>query len=185
MLKFLIYTVAVAVIAVLGFDTFQAFTGKATLPTLVETAVGWAAILAIAVTAFVKSVSGSFGSFSFRRKSNKVTAEDVKDSVDSVSSTVDDISNTVDSVERNTDTILDKLSDIADRLGPVPDGYVATVNTFDENGKLVKVYDLQPSDSYEEALSDARDSIRARAEEGNPVVEPRITVAPVFFPGDN
>lgn len=188
MLKFLTYTVAVAILAVLGFDTYAVITHTATPLQAVEAAVGIAAILAIAIAAFIKAVSGSWSSFRSRRK---VTLAEVADNVDTLDSKVDDLDSSVDSVKESVDDLdskvdgldskVDDISETLDeRLGPAPFGFVATVNTLDENGKLVRLYDLPVSDSYEEAVQDAKDSVEAREEEGNPVQNARITVVPVF-----
>ena len=101
----------------------------------------------------------------------------MEDKVDTVESKVDDIDSKVDTVDSKVDDINSTLDS---RLGPEPDGFVAVINTTDENGKLVKLYDLPVSSTYEDAIQDARDSLQARAEEGNPVAEAKITVVPVY-----
>ena len=181
MLKFLIYTVAIAILAVLGFDAYAVITHTATPLQAVEAAVGLAAILAIAVAAFVKSVSGSAWP-SFRKR--KVTLDELSGNVDSLSEDLDDARDDIRSVRNSVDDVSDDVNDIKDtldsRLGPTPCGYVATINSTDENGKLFKVYDLPVEETYEEALDAARESVRAREAEGAPVTDARITVVPVF-----
>ena len=168
MTKFLIYIVAAAILVLLGVDTFLVATGKGTPNTIVELAVGGGAILAFAIAAFVRTIGG-FSWPSWHRK-RKTTIEDVEDKVDTVESKVDDIDSKVDDINSTLDS----------RLGPEPDGFVAVINTTDENGKLVKLYDLPVSSTYEDAIQDAKDSLQARAEEGNPVAEAKITVVPVY-----
>lgn len=175
MTKFLIYIVAIAILVLLGVDTFFVATGKGTPTTIVELAVGGGAILAFAIAAFVKTIGG-FSWPSWHRK-RKTTIEDVDSKVDSVESKVDDIDTKVDSVDSKVDDINSTLDN---RLGPEPDGFVAVINTTDENGKLVKLYDLPVSSTYDDAIQDAKDSLQARAEEGNPVAEAKITVVPVY-----
>lgn len=168
MTKFLIYIVAFAILVLLGVDTFLVATGKGTPNTIVELAVGGGAILAFAIAAFVKTIGG-FSWPSWHRK-RKTTIEDVEDKVGTVESKVDDIDSKVDDINSTLDS----------RLGPEPDGFVAVINTTDENGKLVKLYDLPVSSTYEDAIQDAKDSLQARADEGNPVAEAKITVVPVY-----
>ena len=168
MTKFLIYIVAAAILVLLGVDTFLVATGKGTPNTIVELAVGGGAILAFAIAAFVRTIGG-FSWPSWHRK-RKTTIEDVEDKVDTVESKVDTVDSKVDDINSTLDS----------RLGPEPDGFVAVINTTDENGKLVKLYDLPVSSTYEDAIQDARDSLQARAEEGNPVAEAKITVVPVY-----
>lgn len=175
MTKFLIYIVAFAILVLLGVDAFFVATGQGTLNTIVELAVGGGAILAFAIAAFVKTIGG-FSWPSWHRK-RKTTIEDVEDKVKSVDSKVDDIDSKVDTVDSKVDGINSTLDS---RLGPEPDGFVAVINTTGENGKLVKLYDLPVSSTYDDAIQDAKDSLQARAEEGNPVVEAKITVVPVY-----
>ena len=175
MTKFLIYIVAFAILVLLGVDAFFVATGQGTLNTIVELTVGGGAILAFAIAAFVKTIGGiSWPSWHRKRKT---TIEDVEDKVKSVDSKVDDIDSKVDTVDSKVDGINSTLDS---RLGPEPDGFVAVINTTGENGKLVKLYDLPVSSTYDDAIQDAKDSLQARAEEGNPVVEAKITVVPVY-----
>lgn len=175
MTKFLIYIVAFAILVLLGVDTFFVATGKGTPNTIVELAVGGGAILAFAIAAFVKTIGG-FSWPSWHRK-RKVTLDEVNDKVDDVDSKVDSVDSKVDDIDSKVDGINSTLDS---RLGPEPDGFVAVINTTDENGKLVKLYDLPVSSTYDDAIQDAKDSLQARAEEGNPVVEAKITVVPVY-----
>ena len=175
MTKFLIYIVAFAILVLLGVDAFLVATGKGTPNTIVELAVGGGAILAFAIASFVKTIGG-FSWPTWHRK-RKTTIADVEDKVSAVDSKVDDIDSKVDSVDSKVDDINSTLND---RLGPEPDGFVAVINTTDENGKIVKLYDLPVSNTYDDAIQDAKDSLQARAEEGNPVTEAKITVVPVY-----
>ena len=168
MTKFLIYIVAFAILVLLGVDTFFVATGKGTPTTIVELAVGGGAILAFAIAAFVKTIGG-FSWPSWHRK-RKTTIEDVEDKVDDIDSKVDTVDSKVDDINSTLDS----------RLGPEPDGFVAVINTTDENGKLVKLYDLPVSSTYDDAIQDAKDSLQARRDEGNPVTEAKITVVPVY-----
>lgn len=168
MTKFLIYIVAAAILVLLGVDTFFVATGKGTPTTIVELAVGGGAILAFAIAAFVRTVGGF--SWPSWHRSRKVTIDEVDDKVDDIDSKVDDIDSKVDDINETLDN----------RLGPEPDGFVAVINTTDDDGKIVKLYDLPVSDTYEDAIQAARDSLQARRDEGNPVAEAKITVVPVY-----
>lgn len=175
MTKFLIYIVAAAILVLLGVDTFLVATGKGTPTTVVELAVGAGAIVAFAGAAFVRTVGGF--SWPSWHRSRKVTIDEVDDKVDSLDSKVDDIDSKMDSVDSKVEDINETLDN---RLGPEPDGFVAVINTTDDDGKIVKLYDLPVSDTYEDAIQAARDSLQARRDEGNPVTEAKITVVPVY-----
>ena len=182
MTKFLIYIVATAILVLLGVDTFLVATGKGTPATVVELAVGAGAILAFAGAAFVRTVGG-FPWPSWHR-SRKVTIDDVDDKVDTVDNKVDTLDTKVDELDGKVDSVDSKVGDIDEtldsRLGPEPDGFVAVINTTGEDGKIVKLYDLPVSDTYEDAIQAARESLQARAEEGNPVEDAKVTVVPVY-----
>lgn len=175
MTKFLIYIVAAAILVLLGVDTFFVATGKGTPTTIVELAVGGGAILAFAIAAFVKTIGGF--SWPSWHRSRKVTIDEVDDKVDTLDSKVDDIDSKMDSVDSKVEDINETLDN---RLGPEPDGFVAVINTTDDDGKIVKLYDLPVSDTYEDAIQAARESLQARRDEGNPVTEAKITVVPVY-----
>lgn len=176
MAKFLIYIVAIAILTVFGVDIYQVLTKQATLHTIVETAVVAGAIVAFAAAAFVKTIGGFSFHWPFHRK-HRVTLDDVDDKVQDVSRVVDNMRDDVNTIDGKVDDINDTLDN---RLGPEPDGYVATISTMDANGKLVKLYDLPVSDTYEDAVQDARESLQARREEGNPVTEAKVTIVPVY-----
>jgi hypothetical protein len=175
MTKFLIYIVAAAILVLLGVDTFFVATGKGTPTTIVELAVGGGAILAFAIAAFVRTIGGF--SWPSWHRSRKVTIDEVDDKVDTLDSKVDDIDSKMDSVDSKVEDINETLDN---RLGPEPDGFVAVINTTDDDGKIVKLYDLPVSDTYEDAIQAARESLQARRDEGNPVTEAKITVVPVY-----
>lgn len=175
MTKFLIYIVAAAILVLLGVDTFFVATGKGTPTTVVELAVGAGAIVAFAIAAFVRTIGGF--SWPSWHRSRKVTIDEVDDKVDTLDSKVDDIDSKMDSVDSKVEDINETLDN---RLGPEPDGFVAVINTTDDDGKIVKLYDLPVSDTYEDAIQAARDSLQARRDEGNPVTEAKITVVPVY-----
>ncbi len=182
MTKFLIYIVAAAILVLLGVDTFFVATGKGTPTTIVELAVGGGAILAFAIAAFVKTIGGF--SWPSWHRSRKVTIDEVDDKVDTLDSKVDTLDSKVDDVDSKVDSVDSKVEDINEtldnRLGPEPDGFVAVINTTDDDGKIVKLYDLPVSDTYEDAIQAARESLQARRDEGNPVTEAKITVVPVY-----
>lgn len=175
MTKFLIYIVAAAILVLLGVDTFLVATGKGTPTNIVELAVGGGAILAFAIAAFVKTIGGF--SWPSWHRGRKVTIDEVDSKVDNLSTQVDDIDSKMDSVDSKVDDINETLDG---RLGPEPDGFVAVINTTDEDGKIVKLYDLPVSDTYQDAIQAARESLQARIDEGNPVAEAKITVVPVY-----
>jgi hypothetical protein len=175
MTKFLIYIVAAAILVLLGVDTFFVATGKGTPTTIVELAVGGGAILAFAIAALVRTIGGF--SWPSWHRSRKVTIDEVDDKVDTLDSKVDDIDSKMDSVDSKVEDINETLDN---RLGPEPDGFVAVINTTDDDGKIVKLYDLPVSDTYEDAIQAARESLQARRDEGNPVTEAKITVVPVY-----
>lgn len=176
MAKFLIYIVAIAILTVFGVDIYQVLTKQATLHTIVETAVVAGAIVAFAAAAFVKTIGGFSFHWPFHRK-HRVTLDDVDDKVQDVSRVVDNMRDDVNIIDSKVDDINNTLDN---RLGPEPDGYVATISTMDANGKLVKLYDLPVSDTYNDAVQDARESLQARREEGNPVAEAKVTIVPVY-----
>ena len=168
MTKFLIYIVAAAILVLLGVDTFFVATGKGTPETIVELAVGGSAILAFAVAAFVRTVGGL--TWPSWHRGRKVTVDDVDDKVDTLDDKVDTLDDKVDTLDETIDS----------RLGPEPDGFVAVINATGEDGKVVRLYDLPVSDTYGDAIQAARESLRARTGEGNPVPGARITVVPVY-----
>ena len=176
----LIYIVAAGIVAVIGADTFLVATGRGTPESIVELAVGAAAILAFAGVAFVKTVGG----IPWPSRGRKVTIQDVDSKVDSLDSSVDSLDSKVDGLDSKVDDIDSKVDSIRDtvdeRLGETPDGFVPVINTVGPDGKLVRLYDLPVADTYEDAIQAARDSIAAREEEGNPVAEAKVTVVPVF-----
>ena len=188
MTKFLIYTVAAAILVLLGVDTFLVATGRGTPTTVVELAVGGGAILAFAVAAFVRTVGG----FSWPwHRGRRVTVDEVDSKVDNLDSKVDDVDSKVDALDDKVDTLdskVDALDDkvddiretVAERLGEAPDGFVPVINTVGPDGKLVRLYDLPVADTYEDAIQAARESIAAREAEGNPVPEAKVTVVPVY-----
>ena len=206
MQRFLVYTVAIAILILVGYDTFAILTGTATASTIAEAAVGWGVILSLAVVAFIKTVANSTwtGSQSRSPQAQRSFPDDIKtfltgklDSlysrISTCISTVERTISRVDSameklrgLEESTEGISSTVSDMKSTVDslvtdPTPDAFVATINTLDDNGKLVKLYDLEPEDTYEIALEKARESLEARKEEGNPVENARITVLPVFY----
>ncbi len=213
MQRFLDYTVAIAILILIGYDTFAILTGTATASTIAEAAVGWGVILALAVVAFIKTVSNStwtgsqsrspqaprsfpdeiktfitskFDSLYSRISVCISTAERAIDKIERLSSRFDTAIEKLNTLEDSTDGISSTVSDMKSTVesfvaDPKPDAFVATINTLDDNGKLIKLYDLEPEDTYEVALEKARKSLEARKEEGNPVDNARITVLPVFY----
>jgi hypothetical protein len=169
--KVLIYIVAIAIVILLGFDAYLAIAGKATPTTIVELAVGIAAILAFAAIAFAKTVGG----FHWHRKERENALEC---KLDEISAEIEACRETIADSVSTVETLRD---DIDSRLGLKPDAWEATVNTVDEHGKLVPVYSLEPEDTQEDAVSAARNSIEARDAEGNTVENARITLRPVFY----
>ncbi|MBR2305795.1 MAG: hypothetical protein IKA48_01040 [Fibrobacter sp.] len=182
MTKFLIYIVAAAILVLLGVDTFFVATGKGTPTTIVELAVGGGAILAFAIAAFVRTIGGF--SWPSWHRSRKVTIDEVDSKVDDIDDKVDTLDSKVDDIDDKVDTLDSKVDGISEtldgRLGPEPAGFVAVINTTDDDGKIVKLYDLPVSDTYEDAIQAARESLQARIDEGNPVTEAKITVMPVY-----
>lgn len=180
MLKTLIYTVALAVLGVAGFNTYLIASGQASPTTIVETVAVYAVIVILAVTAFVKAV-GSPWSFRFPLFGKKRKAwEELSDKIDTLADETDTLK---DEFQETAADIRERLNDLHDTVDepPKPDAWVATINTVDENGKLVKVYDLAPEDTTEEALAAARGSLMARDTEGQPVKDARITLAPIYY----
>lgn len=173
--KVLIYIVATAIIILLGVDAYLAIAGKATPTTIVELAVGVAAIFAFATAAFIRTVGG----FSFPWRRNTQTDEDtLADKLDDISSEIEACRDSVSDSVRTIETLRD---DIDSRLGPKPDAWEATINTTDEYGKLVPVYSLEPEDTQDDAIAAAHNSIESRDAEGNPVENARITLRPVYY----
>ncbi|MBR2198371.1 MAG: hypothetical protein IJ909_08170 [Fibrobacter sp.] len=213
MQRFLVYTVAIAILILIGYDTFAILTGTATASTIAEAAVGWGVILALSVVAFIKTVSNStwtgskarspqaphsfpdeiktfiaskFDSLYSRISVCITTAERAIDRIERMGSKVDSAMEQLHGLEETTEgissTVFDMKSTVESFVAdPKPDAFVTTINTMDDNGKLVKLYDLEPEDTYELALEKARESLEARKEEGNPVENARITVLPVFY----
>ena len=204
MKNFLIYIVAIAILALVGVDGYFVYTRQASTQTIVEFAVGVGALLAWAAVSFAHVIGGIHISLpSFRRKpkpgttadDDQVTLSDINEkvgdlssSVESVQSDVSGMGETLDSLKETVNGTLDGLKETVDGIketveanfGQAPEGFVATINTEYPDGKLHKVYDLPVSDSYEDALEDARKSLEARQREGQPVLEPKITVVPVY-----
>ena len=181
MIKTLVYTVAAAILAVTGFNTYLLATGQATPHTVVEAVTAYAVIIVLAGAAFVKAV-GSPWTFRLGRKKQQL-----QDAWDGLSSKIDGLaeetSSLKDEFSETADDIRERLDSIEEKVDepPTPDAWVATVNTLDDNGKLVRVYDLKPEDTQEEAIASARGSLMARDTEGQPVDNARITVTPVFY----
>ena len=183
MIKTLIYTVAAAILAVAGFNTYLIASGQASPTTVVETVAVYAVILVLAGAAFVKAVgSPNIHLPSFGKK--KTAEQDAWDNLDSKLDTLSEETDSLkDELHETADDIKDSIQSLRDRIDepPTPDAWVATINSLDENGKLVKVYDLPPEDTVEEALASAHGSLMARDTEGRPVDNARITVSPVYF----
>ena len=193
MKNFLIYIVAIAILALVGVDGYFVYTRQASPQTIVEFAVGAGALLAWAAVSFVHVIGGIHISLpSFRRKpkpattddDDQVTLSDINDKVGDLSSSVESVQSDVSGMGETLDSLKDTVDGIKEtveaNLGQAPEGFVATINTEYPDGKLHKVYDLPVSDSYEAALEDARESLEARKREGQPVLEPKITVVPVY-----
>ena len=183
MLKTLVYTVAAAIIAVTGFNTFLLVTGQASPTTVIETVAVYAVIVVLAGAAFVKAVGSpnfSLPSFGKRKKAEQDAWDNLDSKLDTLSDETDSLK---DELHETADDIKDSIKELRDRIDepPTPDAWVATINSLDENGKLVKVYDLPPEDSVEEALASARGSLMARDTEGQPVSNASITIAPVYY----
>jgi hypothetical protein len=178
--KVLIYIVAIAIIILLGVDAYLAIAGKATAITIVELAVGVAAIFAFAAAAFVRTIGGF--SFPWRRKTD---ADDESDPVnDRLDEIITHVAACCDSLSETRNIVESTSEDLLDRLGPKPDAWEATVNTVDEYGKLVPVYSLKPEDTRTDALEAAQNSIEARDAEGNTVENAHITLRPIYYPGN-
>lgn len=186
MKNFLIYIVAIAILALVGVDGYFVYTRQASPQTIVEFAVGVGALLAWAAVSFVHAIGGIHISLpSFRRKPKpESTVDDGQTTLSDISDQVSDLGASVESVQSDVNGMgetLDGLKEsIESKLGPTPDGFVATINTEYPDGKLHKVYDLPVSDTYDDALEDARKSLEARNLEGQPVLEAKITVVPVY-----
>lgn len=184
MAKTLIYIVAAGILVLLGVDGYLVATAKANAHTIIELAVGVAAILAFAIAAFIKTVSGSTSwGIGWPKRGWKA---ELAARVDSLSQSRDvhgdricTLRDDVDELDNKFDDLSAKVESIADDSDG-PNAWVATINTTDENGKLVKVYDLPPEDTRDEAIESARGSLMARECEGNPVEDAKITLTPVY-----
>lgn len=193
MKNFLIYIVAIAILALVGVDGYFVYTRQASSQTIVEFAVGVGALLAWAAVSFAHVIGGIHISLpSFRRKpkpdttadDDQVTLSDINEKVGDLSSSVESVQSDVNGMGETLDSLKETVDGIKETVeanfGQAPEGFVATINTEYPDGKLHKVYDLPVSDSYEDALEDARKSLEARQREGQPVFEPKITVVPVY-----
>ena len=172
MLKTAAAIVVAAIVAVLGADIYLVATCQATTNTFIELAVGAAATLALAVTGIVRGIRALI-----RNRGNSYLARRIEE----LSDKVDDLKYTV---EQQTDTISElesKVDSLKDSLPESPDAWQPAVNTEDSDGKIHLVYTLPNEGSFDEALQAARDSVKAREDEGQPVTNPRITVNPVFY----
>lgn len=181
MLKTLIYTVALAVLGVAGYNTYLIATAQASPATIVETAAVYAVLVILAGAAFVKAVGApGFSLPKWRKKATREAWDELSDKLDTLSGETDSLK---DELQDTADDIRERLSELNDKVDepPTPDAFVPSINTLDENGKLVKVYDLPPEDTVEDAVAAARLSIHARETEGRPVASPRITTTPVFY----
>ena len=175
--KTIVYTVAIAIVAVAAFNTYLLATGQADAHTLVETVAVYGIVLFLAAAYFVRTVGKP--SFPSWRK----PAPGPDPDGDEIAGKLDEIADETENIKGDLDDIKDSIAGIQDSVGklPAPDAWVPTVNTVDGNGKLEKVYDLPPEDTVEEAVAAAKESIQARDIELRPVQNPRITVTPVFY----
>lgn len=184
MAKTLIYIVAAGILVLLGVDGYLAATARASAHTIIELAVGLGAILAFAVAAFIKTVSGSTSwGICWPRRGWKA---EVAAKLDSLSQSRDSHCNRIGTLRDDVDELDSKFDDLSEKVESIaddsdgPDAWVATINTKDDNGKLVKVYDLPPEDTKEEAIEAARGSLMARECEGNPVADAVITLTGAY-----
>lgn len=181
MIKTLIYTVALAVLGVAGYNTYLIASGQASPTTIVETVAVYAVIVILAGAAFVKAVGApGFPLPKWRKKTTQDAWDELSEKLDTLSDETDSLK---DELQDTAEDIRERISELNDKVDepPTPDAFVPSVNTLDENGKLVKVYDLPPEDTVEDAVAAARLSIQARASEGRPIASPRITTTPVFY----
>jgi len=183
MAKTIIYIVAAGVLALIGFDGYLAATAQASAHTIIELVVGAGAILAFAIAAFIKTVSGSTSwGICWPKRGWKAEVNAKLSGLNSLELDLESLKSKYETVDAQCDELTARLDalDTIDSTGPEPESWVATINTKDGNGKLVKVYDLPPEDTRDEAIEAARGSLVARECEGNPVEDARITLTPVY-----
>ena len=172
--KALIYAVSAAIVALLATDTYLFLTGKATLSTIAELCVGAAALLAATVVLLVKAVRALSA-----RMSRKSRAEELADRVASMDDTLSSVESKVDGVADSVEAIGNTLDE---RLGPEPDVFTPVILGTDACGKRVEWYRLPDEETWDAAADAARESIRARRAEGDPVPDATWKVIPSYRP---
>lgn len=172
--KALIYAVSAAIVALLATDTYLFITGKATLSTIAELCVGAAALLAAVIFLLVKAVRALSA-----RMSRRSPVDELSDRVASMDDTLSSVESKVDGVADRVDAIGNTLDE---RLGPEPDAFTPVVLGTGPDGKRAEWYRLADEETWEAAADAARESVRARREEGNPVPDATWQVIPSYRP---
>lgn len=195
MKKFIIFALGLGILATLAADTVFVLLGTASAFTVVEAAVGWAVVLAIAVAAVVKTVNGSWP---FPKAQVKADVDYLTSRIDELEADNDNLREERDNLNEKIDELNEKLSSYeTDDAGPEPEpepepdaesdfadehlaGLEPVIATLLPNGKPQDLYTLPPEPSIDEAYAAARASLDAREAEGNPVENPRIRFRPIY-----
>lgn len=198
MKKFIIFALGLGILAILAADTAFVIAGTASVYTMVETAVGWAFVLAVAIAAFIRTVNLSWPVI---RKVTPQETRELQDRIDELESENDSLREERDELESRIDELNERIDlaeqdDDDDDEGPGVEqepasalsdfadehleGIEPVVSTVGPDGKVTDLYALPPEPSTKEAYDAAMDSIRHRDAEGNPVQDYRIRFRPVY-----
>lgn len=179
MVKTIIYIVSIAILAVLGLDTYLVASGQASPTTIVELATGATLVVALAALALVQALRGT--DFRTGRKSTADTIRDIvadilSERFDSLAEKVSDTCDQVREASDRCDAVLDAISDEK----PSPAGFIPVIMQTAPDGKLYEAYRLPAAETMEQAELDARKSIEARYGEGQEEGSLSFAVTPVF-----
>lgn len=200
----LIYFVAFAVAAVFVANVITISLGKASTSTVVETAITGIVILFFAGDYLRHAVSG----IPFPKANHAETPGNARDDrLDTLDGQIDDLQSELREANSKIEAQQEEISDLRSELEsadsevketcrkidealegiepgepgePAPDFFVPKIYETSPDGKLVHAYDLPPEPDRKSALAAVAASIDARANEGNPLHEPKAVIAKAY-----
>lgn len=150
------------------------------VPEIAEIAAAALVLVALAAIAIAHRVSA----WNTRRR---IRARVQDYSAESTESRIDDLESRLESriesrIEDAVDDIRDSMDDtVKAAVGPAPDLFIPVIASLGPDQKTTVFYELPAEASREDAVQAAKDSVRARIAEGNPVPNPVVIVRDAFY----